>query len=922
MKKLIFFLIITFLSNYSNASEFPLDPKIKYGKLENGLTYYIRKNDTPKKKVYLKLVVKAGSLMEEERQRGLAHLLEHMAFNGSKNFPGNSIDEFLSSLGLNIGSHFNATTGYFKTNYQFEIPTDDITNVEKGIQILSDIAGNLDLKDDQFEKERKIVEEEWRQDLGSENKYFNELEKYIYKDSLLLKRRPIGTIDVIKNFKYQDVIDFYEKWYQPQIMAVFAIGDIDEIEIENFIKKHFSYLKNSSELISPDPSIPNFNSQFFSYQDKKEDDIDFLIWNKNTFKPLNTFNNYRLSKIRNITENIFQKRIAKLTNENSVNFKGAYIADFNISDKDKYYIINASLRSDKIKEGIEDIYYLIEQVKKYGFLQSELDKAKKEIIQSLEKFLTSEETRSSSSFVNEYIRHYTEDEMISGPEKYIEYTKNILPTISLSEINNYFENYIKDENQILQIKGPLSIKNLPDENEINKIKNIVIAKNIDRYEYELKKVELIKDDLKGSKIIKTKFYPNSNVKEITLSNGAKIFLKKTNFKKDQILIEGYSLGGYSTSELEKLPSATHTESILARADIGELTVPEKEEIFPTNILDIYPTISGYTEGISGYSNNEYLEDLFKLLYVNFNDLRIQKHHVNLFKSEEIDQLKIQMQNPMYSFQKDFFNKFYLENPRMSYVTVEEYENINLKEVNEFYKERFQNSGDFTFAIVGDFKFDEIELLIKKYIGSLNLSNKEDTYIERNILTNPYKEKILYKEENPVKASVTRFYNKKFNNIFPNRLKNKLLISIIDKLIFNEVREKDKLVYSAGSYEFFSQKKPVGLTSILINFNSDPKNIEIINNKIDEILANISKKNFDKQIFINQKKSLIKDYEESLNSNIFWLGAIMKAEKYNESFERINFYEQIINQITLNEISKLAKRYFDENYFETTQLIKQ
>ena len=257
MKKLIFFLIITFLSNYSNASEFPLDPKIKYGKLENGLTYYIRKNDTPKKKVYLKLVVKAGSLMEEERQRGLAHLLEHMAFNGSKNFPGNSIDEFLSSLGLNIGSHFNATTGYFKTNYQFEIPTDDINNVEKGVQILSDIAGNLDLKDDQFEKERKIVEEEWRQDLGSENKYVNELLNYIYKDSLLLERRPIGIIDVIKNFRYQDVIDFYEKWYQPQIMAVFAIGDIDEIEIENFIKKHFNYLENTTELILPDPSIPN-----------------------------------------------------------------------------------------------------------------------------------------------------------------------------------------------------------------------------------------------------------------------------------------------------------------------------------------------------------------------------------------------------------------------------------------------------------------------------------------------------------------------------------------------------------------------------------------------------------------------------------------------------------------------------------------
>ena len=922
MKKLIFFIFFIFVFNFSYASEFPLDPKIKYGKLENGLTYYIRKNDTPKKKVYLKLVVKAGSLMEEERQRGLAHLLEHMAFNGSKNFPGNSIDEFLSSLGLNIGSHFNATTGYFKTNYQFEIPTDDITNVEKGIQILSDIAGNLDLKDDQFEKERKIVEEEWRQDLGSENKYVNELLNYIYKDSLLLERRPIGTIDVIKNFRYQDVIDFYEKWYQPQIMAVFAIGDIDEIEIENFIKKHFNYLENTTELILPDPSIPNFNRQFFSYQNKKEEDIDFVIWNKDTFKPLNTFKNYKLSRIKNITENIFQKRIVKLINENSVNFKSTYIGDFNISDKDKYFIINTSLRSDKIKEGIEDIYYLIEQVKEHGFLQSELDKAKKEIIQSLEKFLTSEETRSSSSFVNEYIRHFTEDEMISGPEKYIEYSKKILPTISLSEVNNYFENYIKNENQILQIKGPSSVKNLPDVNEINKIKKIVISNKIEKYDYELKKVELIKGNLEGSKIIKTKFYPNSNVKEITLSNGAKILLKKTDFKKDQILIEGYSLGGYSTVDIDKLPSATYAESILARADVGDLTAPEKEELFPTNIIDIYPEISRYTESINGYSNNQYLEDLFKLLYVNFNDLKIQQHHIEIFKNEKIDELQIEMQNPMYSYLKDFYNKFYLKNPRIAYPTIEEYKKVNFKDVDNFYKERFQNSGDFTFVIVGDFKFDEIELLIKKYIGSLKLNNKEDTYIERNILTNLNKEKILYEEENPVKASVTRFYNKKFNNIFPNRLKNKLLISIIDKLIFDEIREKDKLVYSAGSYEFFSQKKPIGLTSIMINFNSDPKNIDNINKKIDEILANVSKKNFDKQIFINQKKSLIKDYEESLNSNIFWLNAIIKAEKYNESFERVNFYEQIINQITLNEISKLAKRYFDENYFETTQLIEQ
>ena len=371
MKLIKSFLILSlvFISS-SFANEFPIDPTIKYGKLENGLTYYIRKNNTPKNKVYLKLVVKAGSLMEEDHQQGLAHLLEHMAFNGSKNFPKNEIDNFLSSIGLNLGSHFNATTGFFLTNYEFEIPLDNEENLEKGIQILSDIAGNLDLEDDQFEKERKIVEEEWRQDLGESKNYVTQLLSYLHKGSLLLDRKPVGKIEIIQNFKYQDVIDYYEKWYQPQVMGLFAVGSVDEDKTEQLIRKYFSYLENKSDLILPDPSIPDFNeNQFFFYQNEKEQDIALTHWEKNKFKPVNTFENYRLTKVKDIVENIFDKRINKLTNENKVDFKYAYISTYNISNKDEYFIVNVDLKSDKLNEGIADLYSIIEQIKKYGFFK-------------------------------------------------------------------------------------------------------------------------------------------------------------------------------------------------------------------------------------------------------------------------------------------------------------------------------------------------------------------------------------------------------------------------------------------------------------------------------------------------------------------------------------------------------------------------
>jgi len=640
-KILSYLLIITLFTLSVKANEFPLDPNITYGKLDNNLTYYIRENQKPKDKAYIKMVIKAGSVMEEEHQQGLAHLLEHMAFNGSKNFPKRSVDEFMSSIGLNIGTHYNASTGFFTTNYEYEIPTNDPKNLETVIKIFADILKNLSLEDDAFERERKIVEEEWRGDIGSDQKYLEALYKVTHKNSLLEKRKPIGKIEVIRNFKYQDVKEFYEKWYQPEITALFVAGDVDTNKTIKLIEDNFSYFENTAELDVPDYSIPDFNNnRFISYQDKDFDSVLFSIWEKHPFQKINNFNNYKAQTVDTLIYQIIQRRINEQLEKDQLDFVAAGIYSQTISNKDKYKISIVSLNEKNVNDGITDFLRVIEQINRYGFLKSELDLAKKNEILSLEQSIIEKETRSSKSYVNEYTRHFTSDEMISGPEKELEYTKDIHALLDVDDLNNYFRKYTAGDNQILSLKAPDYIQDLPNENELKALIAKIKKEKIEPYEFELKETVPINDDLKGSKIIKKRKYPKTGVIELTLANGPKIFLKQTNFEKDSISLTSFSSGGISKANENILPSAKATDSILAKADIGNLSVSEKENLYPIDLIDVYPNISEKGESMIAYTNNAFKEDMFKLLYLNFTDLRVKDIHVDQFIKNELNEYNI------------------------------------------------------------------------------------------------------------------------------------------------------------------------------------------------------------------------------------------------------------------------------------------
>ena len=922
MRKIIIFLYLL-ITPIRAESVFPLDPAINYGKLENGLTYYIRENSAPEDKVTIKLLIKAGSIMEEEHQRGLAHLLEHMAFNGSKNFPDKKIDEYLSSIGLNLGSHYNASVSYFKTSYDFEIPTDDKKNVETAIQILADITKNLNLTPEAFERERKIVEEEYRNDIGGYNNYIDELHKYIYKNSRLLYRKPIGQLEVIQNFKYEDVISYYKKWYQPERMGLFVIGEINSDEILNLINKYFGKFENSAETVNPSYKIPDFKeNQFFSYQDAVQEDIVFGIWKKDDFKRYNTIENFRHAIISYLVDDIYNRRLQEINELNQSAFNQAYIYEYQVSDLDMYYLYMTTLKQNSIMQGIEDSLTIAEQINRYGFLENELELAKKRRLDYLKQASIEETTRTSEDFIEEYTDHFLFEEMISGIDKEVEYTEDILKTISIKDLNEYFRNYFKEENRIISIVAQDNITDLPTEKQIENLISKVSTKEIEPYQFEVKQVELIKEDLKGSKIIKRKRFPRSDITKLTLKNGADIYLKKTNFKKDEIQLKAFSYGGFSTASLDKLASAKYAEDLLSYASLGEISVVEKENLFQENFVDVYPFITEDGEGVTGKSNNENLENMFKMLYLNFTDLRMKQNHIDRFKEIKINQYFIDKENPKHQSDLEYRKKLYQNHPRTQYPTDEVFDKINLKDVQEFYEDRFIDGGSFDFVIVGDFEYSIIEPLVEKYIGSLSDLKREDPYLDHGIRYTQKKEYNEYREEDAKKANIFRVYFKDYKYSYRDKTKLYLLLNILDKMLFEEVREKNNLVYSISSAKYFDEKVPKEITSFYIYYTADPSNVDLINGKVKELLENIKNKNFDQQIFEDQKIALAKDFDSGLKTNSFWLSSILNAVKYNQNIEKLTYLNSIIDSITLREIAKLAKQLFDENYFENADFIAE
>ena len=918
------FLLIFFLnSTFVLSSEFKIDPRVLYGKLDNGFSYYIRKNNKPAERVILNLTIKAGSLMEDERQLGLAHLLEHMAFNGSKNFPKRSIDEYLNSIGLSIGADFNAFTTREETVYQFEIPINKKDSIEKGIFILSDIASNLTFEPEAFERERKIVEEEWRSDTGYKDKYNDQVLSKFFNNSLYYKRKPIGDIEIIRNFKYEDVISYYKKWYQPNAMALFAVGDIEPKNIEKLIKKYFSDKKNTSNNIYPSYRIPDFSeNKFVFFQDEKNTSLNFSIYEKKDNYKINTLVNFRRFLLERLMYSMFENRLNELIYKNNPSFVSATLSESEFTLETYYRNLTITLKEDQILKGIEDVYELFESTKRYGFEQHELNLAIKNYLTEISQDVNEIDTAEGQSFIEEYTRHFTSDEMISGREKEYELAKKIFDNLKVEQINILFKNFFTNQNRIILIEAPQRIQNLPSEEDFKNIITKVEQSNIDKFIVKKNQNNLIEVNLEEADIVKENYNDLLDLTYLELSNGAKIYLKKTDFENNKIYLRARSYGGYSKINLDKLPSAKYLDDIIALSDISKFSVPELQRIVPVEFLSISPFLSTYTEGVNGETISKYTKQWFELLYLTLTDVRFNEKVIDNFKKEALQDWNNKKDLNYTKFNIQLINKFYNDHPRKKYLTEKDISKINIQDIEEIYKDRFSDASDFYFIIVGDFKYDEIIPYIKKYIGNLPSSFKNEYYQDHNIRINKNKESIIVSDKNPIKNSEYRFYHRNFSNKTKDRLTYNLLIQILDKMLFDDIRENQNLVYSIQADNYSNYSHPEPHLRMMINYSSEPSNVSKINNGIDRILKKIVNGQFDKQIFQEKKIGMLDDYNGELTTNSFWIESIDTFILNNEPLERTQYIDDIIKSINTNDIVKLAKKIFkDDNYIKASLLEK-
>ncbi|MEZ4796373.1 MAG: insulinase family protein [Flavobacteriaceae bacterium] len=903
------------------TSEIPTDPNVKIGKLSNGLTYYIRNNGKPEDKVELRLVVNAGSILENENQLGLAHFMEHMNFNGTKNFQKNELVDYLQSIGVQFGADLNAYTSFDETVYILPIPSDDPEKLEKGFQILEDWAHNATLTDEAIDAERGVVLEEYRLGLGPSKRM---MQKYLPKlmyGSKYAERLPIGTKENLENFSYEDVRSYYRDWYRPDLMAVVAVGDLDVAELETKIKQHFSGIAKPENPKKREVfKLPNHEETFVTIATDKEAPFSQVqIMYKDNFEApkIITTVDYRESLVKSLFSTMINNRLAELTNSPNPPFvfgNTGYGGTFSRS-KNAYQSFAMTSETGQM-EGLKALLTENERVKRFGFQEGEFKRAKKSIMARWEKTFKDKDKLESNRIIGEYINHFLEEEPIPGIEWEYNMTKQYIETINLSEINDLINQFIHDNNRVIILTGPEKEGLTPvTEDQVLALLKEIEASNIETYKDTEIRDSLVENLLPEGSINEVSNNDLINTTTFTLSNGAKVTFKKTDYKNDEILFEAVSFGGTNLYSDEDYKATTFANGGLAEAGIGGLSKTDLSKMMSGKIANVSPYIQLITEGFRGQAAPKDLETLFQQVYLYFTDLNKDEKAYQSYINKQKSFLGNLMANPQFYFSNETGKIKNQGNPRYTgFPTPEEMDKADYDLAYKKYKERFANAGDFHFFFVGNIDEDILKNLSKKYLASLPSTNSNEkisptVFREKDV----YQKYIVNKGKDP-KSQVSMVwreddiaYSEK-KSLEVSALGEILTIKLIEKL-----REEEGGVYGVGANGLFRKLSFPGVT-FSISFPCGPENVDKL---VAAALAEVEKikQNGPTLEDLNKvKESKLQKYEEDSKTNGFWLSSLTTAMQENSDAANVLNTEKAINSLTIEAIKQVANEFLDENYF--------
>ncbi|HJR61520.1 MAG TPA: insulinase family protein [Vicinamibacterales bacterium] len=893
--------------------QIPLDPAITAGRFANGLRYFIRTTKRPEKRAELRLVVDVGSIVEESDQLGLAHFVEHMAFNGTKNFPKQETVQFLESLGMRFGPSVNASTSFDETIYMLQVPTEKPEVLDRSFLILEDWAHGQTFDPAEIDKERGVIKEEWRIRRGAGARMQDKQLPILLKGSRYAERIPIGTIDVIDNFKHDRLIQFYKDWYRPDLMTVIAVGDFDPAAVEKMIKAHFEPLPAS---VSPKPRpnypVPDHPGTLYTIAtDTEATTANISIYSKLAARDPRTVGAYRQQMVEQLFSAMLGARFSELAQKPDAPFVGAggsrggFLGDKDVST------LSALVKGDAIEKTLEVLFTEAERVVRFGFTAGELERTKVNLMTGIDRALREKDNTPAGSIAGELVRHVTIGETVPGIAYEHDLYTRFLPAITLAEVNALAKEWVPDRNRVITVGAPQKDGfKVPAEAQLAAVGSAVIAReDITAYVDTVDAAPLLDPLPSPGAVVKSAAKEAFGITEWQLANGVKVILKPTDFREDEILFRATSYGGSSLASDADYVPASSASAVLSTGGIGKLSLIELRKKMTGKTASAAASILPYEEVLSGAASKKDLETMFQLIHLRFTQPRADPTAFSVMQGQMKPSLELQRASPAFLFSEALTSALRGDHPRTRPMTPETLAQMNLDKSLAFYKDRFADAGDFSFVFVGSFDLATMKPLVERYLGSLPSTGRKESWKDTGIryATGVIEKRVDKGVEPQSRAAIV--FTGPFKHDQEQRIAIRALGEVLQARLHEALREDLGGTYGVSAGASYAQI-PVKEYSVSINFSCAPERTnELIKAAMQQVETLKANGPTEKEV-TDAREKLLRDFETNSKQNGYWTSQLSLRYQSGEPVDSLFELPAHYKKVTPAMIQEAAKLYLN------------
>lgn len=898
----------------------PIDPKVRYGKLDNGLTYYIRHNELPKERAHFYIAQNVGSILEEENQRGLAHFLEHMAFDGSKNFPDNGMDSYIERVGMRSGQNFNAYTSFDETVYMItDAPVRTEGVVDSCLLILHDWSGFLSLTDSAIQKERGVIREEWRTSQSASQRIYERLTREVFPGSRYANRWPIGKIEVIENFKPEELKAYYKKWYRPDLQAIIVVGDIDVDQVEGKIRSTFADVPapvnparrkqeqvadNKEPIVSivTDKEAPNTVLNIYHKHDPLPEELEASV--------AGLIKDY----MQTVSATIMTERFDEILQRANPPFvyAGAGDGDFIIAKTKEAWNTGAVVKEGEIDSTLVTLVRETQRLKRYGFTASEYERARINVLKQIESAYNERDNQRNDAYVSSYITHFTRGGNLTGIETYYTLMNQLAPRIGVEQVNQYIQGLIDDENVVITLTGPEKEGlSYPTPAELLEAYEAACLLPVEPYREEVSNEPLIPELPEPGRITDTREDPRFGATVMTLSNGIRVVLKPTELKKDEILMTASRPGGSSVFGKDDAYNLKLFNDVNEIGGLGNFSATDLGKRLAGKNVSCAISLSQDRDNVNGRAVPADLKTLFELIYMEFTAPRIDEEAYASFETRLKAQLENIELNPRVAIQDTTRMELYGDDPRAARLRPDDFSRISYDRIMKMRDERFGDASGFVFTFVGNIRIDSVKPLVERYIASLPTSGKvmkADPDGVPRILPGS-RSNVFRREMEVPKVTVAHFYTASIPYNEENRMAATMLERILNLVFFDTVREKEGGTYGIGvsaDLSYFPREE----TILQVFFDTDPAKWERMNQIVSEEIRRIADEGPTEENFRKTRDNLLKHHAEVLQENGYWLSVL--DHYYDRGIDAHTDYESVVGSMTPAKIQSIARQLLDQH----------